>query len=420
MSEAFLPLLCWRDVPVLREVRQELTPLERLLLEMALALGTVDSDAFEEVVSLPRNVLAGGTSRLIAGGALSLIGGELHVVSEVAAGFLEQEAVTRQIESSADFALLPRSGDLLTVAADRGGSWLRELELKRLAAGTNAPVPRKLWGQRRNRYLADRLRAGTVAGPETDVTAVRQHEDDPPLLPDADPLNRSGGDGHRSGVCPAYRCYAEVRRGNSGEYAVHALLHGETSRRRKRPPGGDQQDVAAEVEVELTGAVGLVESWLELIGALDDPGTLRAAWREIGPPPSSYAGEPRARRTDSAEWEFRLGAAAARAIAEEGRALTEAVGLAIEGEEAAVEVVCRFAPDDEEARALFARDAAAAMLLGADAPVDALDRACHEAGAGLAAPTAYLSPEAVRDRIWQLRYYRLAYALREREDFAYD
>jgi len=75
---------------------------------------------------------------------------------------------------------------------------------------------------------------------------------------------------------------------------------------------------------------------------------------------------------------------------------------------------------DEEARALFARDIAAATLLGSDAPADELDPACREAGADLAATTHYLSPEAVRERIWQLGYYRLAYALREREDFPHD
>jgi hypothetical protein len=422
VSEAFLPLLWWRNVPVFREVRQELTQLERFLLEMGLALGTVDSETFEEVVSLPRNVLAGGVSRLVAGGALSLIGGELHVVPEVAARFLEQEAVTRQVKSTADFALLPRSGDLLTVAVDKGGGWLRELELTRLASGTNAPVPRDLWGQRRTRYLADRVREGSVAGHQGDIAAVREPADDPPLLPGTGSSNGGADNPARQGggVCPAYQCHAEVRRGPSGEYVVSAVLHGESKRRRRRSSSGDEQDGAAEVEVDLTGAAGLVESWLELADALEDPATLRAAWRELGPPPSSLEREPLTRRKSPSEWELLLPGAAAHAIAEQGRALTQPVGLAIKCEEAVVELLCRFAPGDQDAEALFARDVAAAALLGSDAPADELESACHEAGAELPATTRYLAPEAVRERIWQLGYYRLAYALREREDFAHD
>jgi hypothetical protein len=422
VSEAFLPLLWWRDVPVFREVRQELTHLERFLLEMGLALGTVDSAVFEEVVSLPGNVLAGGMSRLVAGGALSLIGGELHVVSEVAARFLEQEAVIRQVDSAADFALLPRSGDLLAVAADKGGSWLRELELKRLTSATNAPVPLDLWGQRRTRYLADRVREGSVAGHQGDVVAVREAAEDPPLLPTVGSSNGSDrqADGQGGGVCPAYRCHAEVRRGPTGEYAVRAVVHGESKRRGRSSGSGDPQDGPAEVEMDLTGAVGLVESWLELANALEDTVTLRAAWRELGLPPTSREREPITRRKSPSEWELLLPGAAAHAIAEQCRALTQPVGLAIEGEEAVVELLCRFAPGDEEARALFARDVAAATLLASGTPADALDPACHEPGADLTATTRYLSPEAVRERIWQLGYYRLAYALREREDFPHD
>ncbi len=101
-------------------------------------------------------------------------------------------------------------------------------------------------------------------------------------------------------------------------------------------------------------------------------------------------------------------------------ALTQPVGLAIKCEEAVVELLCRFAPGDQDAEALFARDVAAAALLGSDAPADELESACHEAGAELPATTRYLAPEAVRERIWQLGYYRLAYALREREDFVHD
>lgn len=416
VSEAFLPLLWWREVPVSREVRQELTQLERFLLEMALALGTFDSDEFEEVVSLPRSVLAGGMSRLVAGGAVSLIGAEFHVITEVAARFLEQEAVTREVESSADFALLPRSGDLLAVSTDKGGSWLRQLELEQLTQSASAPVPRELWSQRRSAYLGGRLREGTVAGPGGDLAAVREGEDDPPLLAPKGRRKTGKQEAEPAGVCPAYRCRAEVRLARTGRYEVHAVVQG---RRAAKRSNGDQQDETAEVEVDLTGADGLVESWLDLIRVLDDPSTLRAAWRAIGPP-SAYDGEPLAHRTSPAECEFSLSGAAAQAIAEQGRPLTQPVGLAIEGEEAVVELLCRFTPADETARGLFARDTAVAALLGSEAPVERLDAVCQDARAALPPSTPALSPAAVRERIWELGYYRLAYTLREHEDFTHD
>ena len=416
VSEAFVPLLHWREVSVRRELRQELTRLERFLLEMALALDTVDAEEFEELVSLPRSVLAGGMSRLVAGGAVCLLAeGRFQVVAEVAARFLQQEAVVHQVTSTADFALLPRSGDLLAVSAEKGRSWLRELERTRLVPATNAPVPRDLWGERSMAYLARRVWEGTFAGNDTDIATVSEVQDDPPLL---SPKGSQNGKGRQreTGVCPAYRCRAEIRRGRSGNQTVHAVLHGQS----KRGSAKKEQRVDAEVEVDLTGAVGLVQSWLELCNALDDPATRRAAWHEVGPATRFGGAEPSAQRRSHSAWDFLVTGSAARAISEEGRALTQPVGLAIVGEEAVVELLCRFVPADEEARALFALDGALAALLGSDSPIDEFDAICSQARTGLAAPTPHLSGDMVRERVWRLGYYRLAYALREREDFPRD
>ncbi len=412
VSDALLALMTWRDVSVVREVRQELTRLERFLLETALALGKIDAATFDEIVSLPRGVLAGGMSRLVGGGAARLAGDEFYVDAEVAARFLANEVVIREVPSCADFALLPRSGDLFAVESSGSTSWLRELELARLAPVANAPVPRELWGQRRHAYLARRMRDGSVGGLPTDVLRASAPEIDPPLT-------AVRGD---QTVCPAFRCTAEVRRGGDGELLVDATLHGESMRRRGRSPEADDADGAATVALDLSDATQLVESWLRLPAvAFEDPATLRDAWRCIGPAVIRRERPVDVRRGGGPGlWEFPLRGDTARAIAGEGRALTQPVGLTVGGEEAVVTLACTFTPADDEARALFARDIAAASLLGSDEPAADLENACRAARAGLPAVAPALSASALRERIWELKWYRLAYALRETEDFVHD
>ena len=155
--------------------------------------------------------------------------------------------------------------------------------------------------------------------------------------------------------------------------------------------------------------------------ALADPATLRDAWRCIGPAVVRRERPVDVRRgAGPGLWEFPLRGDTARSIAAEGRALTEPIGLAVGAEEAVVTLTCRFTPADEEARALFARDSAAATLLGSDDPAAELENACRSARAGLAGGAPALSASAVRERIWELKWYRLAYALRETEDFVHD
>jgi len=95
------------------------------------------------------------------------------------------------------------------------------------------------------------------------------------------------------------------------------------------------------------------------------------------------------------------------------------MGLAVTGEEACVEVLCRLFPADDEARALFARDDLITRLLAAAEPALEFGRACADVAARFPAAGRLLTPASVQERIWQLGYYQLVYALREREDFTY-
>jgi hypothetical protein len=400
VSDALLPMLWWRDVPVLREQRQALTPLERFVLETALALGSVGAGEFAEIVSLPGRVLAGGASRLIAGGALFRDGDAYTVVPETAARALTQQMVTRRQRSTADFVLLPRSGDLLAVTKPKGRNWLRDLDQERPHPAANAPMPGELWTETRARYLSARLHAATVAGSDRDVAEVVIPDDDKPLAPAAD--------GKVIGVCPAYRCRAEVVRGSATEPVIHAVVTGKPGRRRRR------NAEPAEIEIDLSGADRLAATWLALADALDDPDTRQVAWREIGPPAArdGTLPLPDARRRAPGQWDFLVTGPAASALAGDGRDLTQPAGLAVEGDEAVIELTCWFFPADDEARALYARDHAIAGLLPTSDTLAAdLQAACQATG---------LPAAALRERIWQLGHYRLAYALREQEDFPHD
>lgn len=416
VSKALLPVLGWRDVPVLHEVRQELTVLERFVLEMALTLGTVTAEDFAEVVSLPRQVLAAGATRLIAGGALRLTGDGYVVEPKIAARALRDQGIRRLRPATADFVLLPRTGDLLAVPPAKK-SWLRQLELARVAPAGNAPVPAELWNQQRSGYLATRVRAGTAIMLGMKVIDVPIPDNDPPLVA----TNSKAGAAGDEQLCAVYHCRAEVTRDERGQHTIRAVLHGKP-RRQKKMSGSDQNNGSVEVPVHLTGAENLVSEWLALAARLEDPTTQRAAWSKIGPAPAEHDRRPfrGARRRGPMEWEFLLTEQAALAVAGQRRPLDQPVGLTVENDEAAVQLVGWFVPDGNETRVLFAVDRALGQLLTVTDPARDLAAVCKRAASGLGVPTDRLVPQTIRDRAWDLAYYRLVYALRESEDFSYD
>jgi hypothetical protein len=93
----------------------------------------------------------------------------------------------------------------------------------------------------------------------------------------------------------------------------------------------------------------------------------------------------------------------------------------VESDEAVVQLTCRFFPADDTARALFARDDLITQLLAAQQSAAAtFTAACDAERRRHPDADGILSGESVRERIWQLGHYHLAYLLREQEDFSYD
>lgn len=410
VAQALLPLLHWRGVPVLREKRQELTTLERFVLEMGLALGSVEPEDFTEVTSLPPSALAGASWRLVSAGTLYPRGGSYGVDPEQAATVLQRRTVSRLVRSSADFVLLPRSGDLLAIAG-RDGGWPRALE-QGVIPDRPAPLPQPLWTATRAAYLAERVRARAVPGLDPAVVDVPVPDGGDPLLVPPARL----GDIQWLPVCPAYLCRAEVRRTSTGTHVIDAVVSGRARR------SGRKDTAEAEVELDLTGASGLTAGWLKLADALDDPQMLRVAWRALGPASTGYGRPPLdgAHRRGPAEWDLLVNGNAARELCDQGRPIAEPRGLAIEAEEVIIHVGCHFFPTDDEARALFARDEVVTRLLAADEPAMEFHRACREAADRFPGAGSMLSADSVRERVWQLGHYHLAYLLREHEDFPYD
>jgi hypothetical protein len=406
VSQALLPLLHWRGVPLLREQRLELTVLERFVLEMGLALGSIEPGDFTEVTSLPPSVLAGATWRLISSGTLSPRGGSYGVDPPKATATLQQEVVRRLVRSKASFALLPRTGDLLAVGGQDGG-WLRELEQK-LSPDRLAPLPKPLWTATRAAYLSERIRGGTVAGLESDVVDV-------PVPADGDVLlvtSAKQADQPEVPVCPVYLCRAEVQHTDDGDQVVRAFAFGKS-----RYGGSAGPAEVTEIEIDLAGAHGLAAEWLKLADTLDDPQTLYAAWHELGGGPSPPDG---ARRQGLGTWDLLVNGEATQLLCAQGHALNEPRGLAIEAEEAIIHLTCFFFPSDGIASALFARDDVITRLLAVPRAAEEFPVACQEAASRYPGTDSLLTEKSVVERIWQLGHYHLIYMLREHKDFCYD
>jgi hypothetical protein len=350
----------------------------------------------------------------------------------VAKTLLSSRTLPQRVQSTADFVLLPRTGDLLAVASGHGG-WLAEADRQRrkLRPSGAAPAPASLWSRRRAEYLAERVQAGEIAGSDEEVAEVVVPDDDPALLPWLNPPRSpqlpgppEDGDGSRPSGCPVYHCSAQVTEGPGG-WLVEADLTAEPARGRpvSRDTDGDSDhddeghDGAPErkgrragaedqftLRADLTGAANLVSTWLGMLDVLDTEPYLRAAWQQLAGTPRDH---PRAERTGVSSWVFYVDGETAEAIAASAQSLIEPAGLEIEFEETTIEAHVELRAADGAAQALFARDLLVASLLTAPDP-------------GAAAAAADDDEQALRKRIWQLGHFRLAYALREAEDFRYE
>lgn len=370
LPEVLVPMYWWRGVAMRRAKPVSMTPLERFTLELALTVGRAEPDEFFEITGLPRSLLQIGARRLVAARAMEATEDGFVPCLPGAERAFHSQTLYEDRHANFDIVLLPRTGDLL--ALDPGTSGLRALEQLRPRSVGNAPVPRPLIGANLAEYLRAGLRNQTIVGIGDDITDVALlPAESPSLAPD--------------GLCPVYRCRGEIHL-DGDRYFPSITLPGTG---RKEP-----------VTVALPGADGLVERWLALAQAFDDPNSRADAWDAVMGWHEHTA--PRADRTAPGRWTCWIAAASARRLAERSQNLGVPLGVTISDEEAVVEITVDLAGADGAAEALIEIDQrlTAAARPGADT-------------------TAVPRAAAVWQRGWQLGFPGLVYALRETEDFGY-
>ncbi|MBU2670179.1 hypothetical protein KOI35_42435 [Actinoplanes bogorensis] len=370
VQESLVPLRWWRNLPVRREAATALTGMERFVLETVLAFGAAAPAEFEEVTDLPAHMLPVLGRRLVAAGALTSAGTPAD--DALCRRMLLSEQIEQERVESVHVVVLPDVGEILVLDRETGGDdpflgW----ERARVQPVSRYPVDESI----RGRSLGDLL-AGTagIRGVEADVVAFDQ------------------------GLCPVFRCAAQVT-GDSGADVSLSIGDGAPA-------------------VLLPDVKSLVERWRGVDRVLAERPS--AIWRAMLGSGTSLGRAPAAQRMSPARWQIAVTGEQAARLCAAGRNLAQPTGLAVETSEVVVEVALEIAAADVTAEAAIAVDTA----INAGVAEGSTAAAVH---ARLAKDAARLPYDAVRalaaakvvERAWQLGHYRLAYALRERDDFDY-
>jgi hypothetical protein len=377
--EALVPMLLWTSVPVVRRVDEELTIIDRFVVESALALAPMRAEDVEELTGVPREVVNRIAGRLTGLGLLRGTGGAYYAVEDPARMALGQHSVPKYRQASLTFLYLPYSDDL--IAFPPGPRQADPPLLQRATPAESAPTPPELAGADRTEALRARILVREVAGLPDDIVDA------------ADP-----GAAHRiADICPAYRCRGWVR--GSGTDTTLVL-------------GIRDNDGRETVQVSLRGAVRQAAKW-SAIG--EQASAAGLSWTASGGQVTAY-------RESPLDWVYRLdGAAADAAMADV--ALSAEARLEIHADECVLAVGARFAPLDAAASRRFALDHAIRAVAGTDARRlnhDVLTAAVDQARAGYELTADELTEAEVADRLWSDGHYWHVYALRSQRDFRYD
>ena len=109
---ALLPALLWLSVPVVREVEEELTVIDRFILESALLMTPVTADDIAEVTGVPRDAVGRIAGRLLRLGLLEPEGIGF-AAAESATTALNQASVPQRQVTRLAFLYLPQGDDLI-------------------------------------------------------------------------------------------------------------------------------------------------------------------------------------------------------------------------------------------------------------------------------------------------------------------
>lgn len=378
IRDALVPMLLWPSVLVTRRVDQDLTVIDRFVVEAALALSPMRAEDVEEVTAVPRDAIVRIAGRLAGLGLLRAEDDGYHPVAPAALTALERRAIPEYRPTHLTFAYLPQGDDLVAFAPGSGRPDPPLLQ-KASPAGV-APMPPEIAERNRAEFLRERISGGRVAGlPDNIVDAVAGQ--------DLVPL-----------VCQAYRCRGHVRSSGADVTLVLRVLDAS---------GGQA------AQCVIPGAIGQVARWAALAAQASTAGE---AWRAAG-------GQVSAAQETATTWSYTLDGSAAEAAGRGGVALSRPAGLSIRDDDCVVSVGARFAPADPAAARVFAlHHAVRAVADTQPAKLDAaaLATATAEAREAFGLADAELRVAEVEGRLWKDGHYQHVYAMRSARDFAYD
>jgi hypothetical protein len=370
-----VPMLMWTSVPVIRRVDEDLTIVDRFMLEAALALAPMRPDDVEEVTQIPRDAVLRIAGRLTALGLLTAGETGFHAVADAAHEALDRQAAPRYTTAQLTFLYLPEGDDLIAFAPGQGQAV--PPMLGRVEPVGDRELPPAASGRPLAEFIGDRIRSGRVARLPGDI--VDAHPDNQRYIP---------------ATCHVYRCAGHVKRTADGVTLALEL----------RSASGKKE------KCSVPGALGQAEMWEAM-----------TAWAPDAA--DGWEGTIITAREAPTRWKFTLDKEAAGSAVRAGVAVSRPGGLWIVEPSCIAEAEVAFEPSAPDAAVVFALDQAVREL------TDMAHTKVAGDAAVIAAATARrhynledstLASEDVEMRLWDEAYFRHVYALREPSDFAYD
>lgn len=373
VREALLPMLLWPSVPVIREVEQRITVIDRFVVEAALRMAPVTAADIAEVTGVPQDAINRIAGRL-AGLGLLVPDGIGYVPAETAAAALDRSSVPERQVTRLTFLYLPQGDEL--IAYQDGPHRAEPPMLHRMTPETVFPLPAGTSEQRLARFLRERIVGGQVVGlPDGIVDVDEEQVDEEQTVPPA---------------CPAYRCAGTVV---ALDNDVELRLRTTSAKRRQ-------------IRYKIAGAVGQAAYWSARTEWTD---AIVAGWTATG-------GTVETSQVGPTRWSLTVdGPAAAGAVAA-GVDLSRPAGLSMQSKDCVTYVDVSFSPADHAACRAFAMQDA--LLRITEKVTDDLDEGAVADAAAVARVTyglteVDLTEAAVHDQLWIDGHYLHVYALRK-------
>jgi hypothetical protein len=400
LPRAYVPVFLWPSVPVLMRREQRLNLIERFALQAAQELGTVTAKELGELTGLPERAVGPLLRRLLAIGVLEASEPGSYAPTSKVAFVLQEETIILAEEAIQDFAYFPVSDELLALNVSRAVR--TRLFHPRMRPVLTMPVAPPLCDQSACAIVNRHLDAGTALGRLPTLLRALEPERPEPI-----------GD-----LCPVFEASPVLCRKDE-ENARHRV---DLTFRAPRVAGeaGDPWTV----KTRFVGVDGLADGWQRLAGLTRHPEVVPLLWQALAAPEAALDRTELAKLSveeiQSPRYALSLPEAAARTLQHRAGPLGREEWVRLEEDLATVLIGLELRPADDAAAALFALDDAASLLDGDPSPGyrAAIDTAARRFGLSFGADHAP-TPEQVRDRMWELKYYQAVYALREKEDFDY-